>query len=321
MLHQRNALAALIAAIIFSLSLSLSLVAVSNAGADTPADTSARANVILTNVAEHVSHGFANYNDSFETMEAKIARGEHISVLCGQVSYLGARALGRAGITVRFVGAFASQRADLLDVPSDVIESHAMLEVWTGARWELYDLDSNVQPVDSQGQPVTIGEFVNMPVRYFRTLATDPLYDPTNDQYPAYESWVFSNHDAWYDRVLDIPTIYQNGHYIYVGPQDSVLSGMAGYYNVTQQAFDTWAAEAPQTAATATPAPAAAPVAPAAPAAASVAPVAVASPAAAYPQPKPKPKRTFVTRVKHGKVYRVYGKGRTARWVFVRRAR
>ncbi len=307
-------------------SIALAALAVTAVAVDPPsahaATQSEQAGAILTNVAAHVSHGFKDYSTPYETDEQIIASGGHVSVLCGQVSLLGIRALNRAGIPARSVGAFAAQRADLMDVPSNIVESHAMLEAWTGSRWELYDLDSNVQPVDENGGPVTIQQFADMPARHYRVLATDALYDPTDDQYPLYEQWVFANHEAWYDRVLDIVAIHQpaSSAYVFSGPT-GVVDGLPGYVRVSREALDAWSVEGPYAPA---PKPAAPqPVQPVQPVAAPVA-TAVASPALVAPAPVPVPvnaKPRFVTKTRHGKVFHVYGTGRKARWVYVRRAR
>src|SRR4051812_21579558 len=71
---------------------------------------------ILSGLAGHVSHGFANKRLSMPELETKLAAGERISVLCGQISMLGQRALQRAGIQSRLIGTFSSQRYDMLDV-------------------------------------------------------------------------------------------------------------------------------------------------------------------------------------------------------------
>lgn len=306
------------------IALAFVMAAALGAPANASADTSQETSAVLTNVAEHVSHGFADKSLTMPQLEAHIAAGGHVSVLCGQVSMLGVRALQRAGVPARYVGAFASERADLMDVPAEVVESHAMLEAWTGSRWELYDLDSNVQPVDADGKPITLLQFIDMPERRYRTLATDPLYDPTDDQYPRYEEWVFSNHEAWYDRVLSIPAIYQgDGYgYAYTGPRSSPVADIPGYTWVSADALATYATWEPRAAApkpgapSAPPAPAAVPVT-AAVASPAVAIVPIARPAVAAKRVI-RPKR-FVTKVRHGKVFHVYGKGRKARWVYVRR--
>lgn len=334
-----------------TVALALALAAPANA------DTSAQASAVLTNVAAHVSHGFADYALTMPALEAKIAQDDHVSVLCGQVSMLGVRALERAGIPARYVGTFASQRADLFDVPADVVESHALLEAWTGGRWELYDLDSNVQPVDAAGQPVTIQQFADAPIRSYRVLATDPLYDPTGDQYPVYEAWLFANHETWYDRVLDVVTIQQGGHYIYTGAKDSLVSTIPGYEWVTPEQFSAWAAAGPVPLVRPAPAPKPQPTPAPAPVVApmpvaTVAPAPVEAPAPAAPEPTVAPAETpppapapapaasapvapvvpqapvvrlhrpFVTRTRHGKVFHVYGlRSRHPRWVYVRRIR
>lgn len=200
---------------------------------------------ILSDLAQHVTHGFADYGSTIPKLEAKIATGEHVSVLCGQISLLGQRALTRAGIPSRLVGVFASQRYEMYDVPPGVLESHAMLEVWDGNSWDLYDLDSNSQPTDADGNPVTIDQFANMSPRYYRPIATDPLYDATDDQYPIYEQWLFDHHEEWYDRVLDIVTIRDGSEYIYTGAQDSPISDIKGYEWVDEQTYNAIAQAVP----------------------------------------------------------------------------
>jgi len=278
-----------------------------------------QADAILSNVAAHVSHGYANRYTSFEEDERIIAAGGHVSVFCGQVTALGHRALDRAGIPSRYVGALASQENGFLDIPAGVLESHALLEVWTGARWTLYDLDGNVQPTDENGGPVTMQQFAAMPVHYYRTIATDAVYVPDGDPYPLYAGWMLSHHEEWLDRVLENVAIINPAGtgYDFTGPQQSVLNSMAGYTRVSPETLTAIETRPP-----------AAPVAEPQPAA----PVAAASPAAAaapMPAPAAKPaakpvrhrhRHRYVTKVRHHKVFHVYGHGRKARWVYVRRA-
>lgn len=306
MLHQRNALAALTAALI-----TLSLT--SSASASTTAE---QADAILSNVAAHVSHGYANRYTSLDEDERIIAAGGHVNVFCGQVTALGHRALDRAGITSRYVGALAASTDGFLDLPAGALESHALLEVWTGSRWTLYDLDNNVQPTDANGGPVTMQQFAGMAVHHYRTIATDVVYVPDGDPAPLYADWVLANHEGWLDRVLDNVAIINDAGtgYYYTGPAQSVLNGMAGYTRVTAQALTAIETQAPPAQVAPEPV-AASPAAAAAPAAA------VASASMPAPVAKPKPaRRRYVTKIRHHKVFHVYGHGRKARWVYVRRA-
>jgi hypothetical protein len=256
-----------------------------------PAHAATPGDAILSDLAQHVSHGFADKPLSMLELERRIANGDHVSVLCGQVSMLGQRALARAGIRSRLVGTFSSQRYEMYDVPADVLESHALLEVWDGTRWVLYDLDSNVQPVTADGQPVTITGFAQMSPRYYRSIANDPLYDPTNDDYPIYEAWLFANHEEWYDRVLDIVTVESpTGGYVYTGPRESPISGFAGYRWVDDATFARIAADGPAAAATVpAPAPATSAPTPGSSSAASGAPAPAATPSAPAPAPAAAP--------------------------------
>ena len=129
-------------------------------------------------------------------------------------------------------------------------------------------------------------------------------------------------HEAWYDRVLEVVAIHQpaSSVYVFAGPEDSVVDGMPGYVRVTREALDQWSVLPPATSAPSVPA--AAPVSAPAPTAVAVASPAVAVAAAAAPA-KPsvaKPSRKFRTVVRRHKVWHVYGTGRNARWVYVRRA-
>ena len=152
-------------------------------------------------------------------------------VPCGMVSILGLRVAQRLGVPARLVGTFANQRNDMLDVPDDTLESHAMLEVWEEGRWVVYDLDGNVRAVDQNSKGVGVNDFAQGPRRY-DSLATDELYDPAESPYPAYERWLFANHEAWYDRVLGTVAVKPPGWTVYFFTDPALkeqLGPTAGY--------------------------------------------------------------------------------------------
>jgi len=211
---------------------------VSGAVAVAIALAAANPTAIVSRVARHVSHGFADNGLSTPQLEARIAGGHHVSVLCGQAAELTIRALQRAGIPARRVGTFTDHPTNLLDVPAGTLESHAMLEAWTAGHWALYDPDSNVQPVTAHGAAVTIERYARMRHRHYRRLAHDRLYDPRGDHWPRYEHWLFSHHEQWLDRVLGVVTIQDGDRYVYTGRRSgSMLAGVPGYDWVPRAAF------------------------------------------------------------------------------------
>ena len=108
------------------------------AAADTPRQA-------LAQLAAHQVHGWADAHLAYPELEARIAAGVPRAGSVRVVSILGLRLTERLGVSARLVGAFANQRGDMLDVPDDTLESHAMLEVWEQDRWVVYDLDGNVR--------------------------------------------------------------------------------------------------------------------------------------------------------------------------------
>ena len=177
------------------------------AAADTPRQA-------LAQLAAHQVHGWADAHLAYPELEARIAAGVRVRVPCGVVSILGLRLTERLGVSARLVGAFANQRGDMLDVPDDTLESHAMLEVWEQDRWVVYDLDGNVRGVDQDNKGVGVIDFAQG-TRHYDSLATDELYDPAESPYPAYERWLFANHEAWYDRVLGTVAVKPLGWTVY----------------------------------------------------------------------------------------------------------
>ena len=119
----------------------------------------------------------------------------------------------------------------MLDVPDDTLESHAMLEVWEQDRWVVYDLDGNVRGVDQDNKGVGVIDFAQG-TRHYDRLATDELYDPAESPYPAYERWLFANHEAWYDRVLGTVAVKPLGWTVYFFTDPALkdqLGPTAGY--------------------------------------------------------------------------------------------
>jgi hypothetical protein len=189
---------------------------------------------LLRELAEHQAHGWQTVADglTYPEMEAVIADGGRVYVPCGVVAILGQRLLTRNEIPSRLVGAFSNERGELYDVPLDTLESHAMLEVWEDDRWVLYDLDSNVKAVDENGEGVGIEPFARGP-RYSKRLTDETeVYNPAASPYPLYETWLFANSDAWYDRVLGTLAIRPPGalEYYFTDPTlRETLGPLRGY--------------------------------------------------------------------------------------------
>lgn len=194
------------------------------------------ADQILGELAARQTHGWQTIAGGIDypAMEATIAAGGRVYVPCGVVSILAKRALDRAGIPSRLVGAFSNTTGqDLYDVPAGTLESHAMIEAWDGERWVLYDVDGNVKAVDENGAGVGIEQFAQ--ARRYEPLtdpATDPAFELAGSPHPVYEQWLFDNHEAWYDRVLDTIAIMPNGGHVYYFTDPALkdrLDPMTGY--------------------------------------------------------------------------------------------
>lgn len=256
-----------------SLALVAGLVAALAAAAPASADGPAP-RALLGSLAAHQTHGWASISGGIDygRLEATIASGGRVYVPCGVASMLAKRLLDRYGIPNRLIGAFSDTDADLYDVPAGTLESHAMIEVWEGGRWVLYDVDGDVEAVDDHGNGVGIVDFARGPRRYRRLTdpATDPDHDLTDSPNPDYEAWLFAHHEEWYDRVLATLAIMPPGAHVYYftdPTRKAVLDPMAGYEWVPEQEWERIVAAPPpappQTAPVPVKPPAPAPVAPA----------------------------------------------------------
>lgn len=120
----------------------------------TPVEEAIPGDSALSYIAEHTEHGFDDANLTWEAMEARLDRGETISIACGHVSMLGVRKMKELGIKARRVSTrgFGTE-------PGNEGASHTLMEVWRNDHWELYDLDLNRRPVYSDGRGMSLQEF------------------------------------------------------------------------------------------------------------------------------------------------------------------
>lgn len=152
---------------------------------------------ILAPLAEQMGHGTDHEGMSLGDLEWMIAQGQRVIALCGTQSQLGIRALGRAGVAARMVAPWTR------GAWNGTTDSHTLLEARINGRWQVYDLTGNAQAVDAQGRGVDVTTLCRDRPLHWRTFASDPIWTATSNA-PA-------DVNAWYEHVLQIPVIEQDG--------------------------------------------------------------------------------------------------------------
>jgi len=162
----------------------------------------------MRHIAANTTHGWTQNRLSTPELSARLDRGERLTITCASISQLAIlRLRTRLGVDARLVGSVT------LEEPDTFNDGHIMVEVANRARnrWELYDLDNNLQPVDAAGEPITIQQFVNARERRYRVLADDQLVDWTDR--PDLRSrlgWIYEpgGLERFYDRILQTAVYY-----------------------------------------------------------------------------------------------------------------
>jgi hypothetical protein len=160
---------------------------------------------ILTALAEKHTHGWVDNGLSVDELEARLAAGQRIVVTCSVIAELGVRALTRANIQARFVGSITRNAYDY------VSDGHCLLEVHARDGWHVFDLGSNRQAIDADGNGISIVQLCQGRPRHWRMLCDDlPLYVLD----PRYEPWILAwaaDIEAWYDHILGVPVVHSDG--------------------------------------------------------------------------------------------------------------
>ena len=116
----------------------------------------------------------------------------------------------KLGLPARLVGSLT------MDTPDNLNDGHVMMEVKADNRWQLFDLDNNLYPVDANGQGIVIRQFCFNRVRLLRVMARDRLVDWTGTFYEEKFHSMYDGPqgmDRWYNHILNIPLIYEDPYY------------------------------------------------------------------------------------------------------------
>jgi hypothetical protein len=154
---------------------------------------------ILTDLAMHHQHGWADEGKPISELVAMYRRGEIISCICGSISHTGVAILRDAGYAARVVGVVTQQ-------PFNGNDGHIMLEVWVAGAWRLYCLDWNRRAVDSKGRGVSLIDQVRAGAgRIWEPIAQDAHNAPDFDDVATpWSDWTLEQLDA---RVFGTPWI------------------------------------------------------------------------------------------------------------------
>lgn len=171
----------------------------------------------LAGIASQQAHGWRQDKVPLSVLETKLADGARIAVSCGKVARLGVRAARRAGYQARLAGSFTRRRLNGFD------DGHVMFEVRLREGWTVFDLDDNRMAPPGTG----ISELVRDP--RWLLIADDFPYDRADlarDPHRKYDLAAFADLDAWYARVLGVPTIWARGS-IWFHDADERARGLA----------------------------------------------------------------------------------------------
>lgn len=155
--------------------------------------TVAAVDAILGPLALKMGHGTDLEGTSLDDLEAMMAAGQRIIVLCSNQSLLGIRELARHGIQARLVAPWTR------DAWNGSTDSHTLLEARINDRWQVYDMTANAQAVDRRGRGIDVTTLCSQRPLHWRPFASDPIWTATSNA-PA-------DVNAWYEHVLQIPVI------------------------------------------------------------------------------------------------------------------
>jgi hypothetical protein len=145
---------------------------------------------ILSDLASRMRYGLRDDQLSIAALENRLARGEIIECQCTNHSWMGVRAIERAGGRARLVGSFMYPFNEGPDT------GHVMMEVRVDGQWFCYDLMCNVQAVDANGQGCSLEDWCASPEPRWRRIADDETVYPLEEHLPAI-----------YNRLLQTPWV------------------------------------------------------------------------------------------------------------------
>lgn len=164
------------------------------------ASSVAQVDSILGPLAEKIEHGDVHEGLSLDELEALMAQGVRLIVLCGNQSSLAIRALNRAGIDARLINPLTNEPWQ-----DNAAFGHTSMEVRVEDRWQVFDMTGNAQLVDSQGVGMDVSTACQTRPLLYRSFAFDPINSSPNalDDLQAYYEFVFQipiirSDDLWW---------------------------------------------------------------------------------------------------------------------------
>ena len=180
---------------------------------------------LLSALSWIVTHGNADNKKSNDELSVK-ALDSKLSLTCGKVSQWAAYILGAVNITSRLVAGVTSDDWNTYD------NGHVLLEVWRAEwkKWVVYDVDNNSYFTRPESEvPLSLLEFcVHVPNAEYTIhhISADTRMDIAGFTSPdGYDyNFIFEaavvNIKEWYQRVMQVPLIYDETEEKYLFAQE-----------------------------------------------------------------------------------------------------
>ena len=158
--------------------------------------TVAAVDAILGPLALKMGHGTDLEGKTLDELEALMATGQRIIVLCGNQSSLAIRELARHGIRARLINPLHAG-------PFEGGYGHTSMEVRVNGRWQVFDMTANAQLVDANGRGPDVSAACRTRPLQLRQFADDPVWTATSNA-PA-------DTLEYFERMFQIPVIENGG--------------------------------------------------------------------------------------------------------------
>ena len=179
-------------------------------------------------IASNITHGSQDNAGDPNDLLNRIKNGERVYVTCTKASTIGQLYLEEFGIQSRVVMTLT------LDTWNDNDNGHTMLEAFdTGLnKWVLFDIDNNVQPLDNNGNPVSLVDFPSLVKNdnyVLFKLADDQYFQIDDSDYDTlYAPFVLK---PWYERSIQVPIIIDNDSLYFVSTDTTEEDRVESYAN------------------------------------------------------------------------------------------